>query len=143
MTRDPASYAVPAAGSYLDTMSAADSLVDLLLGGRSQSLERSAARVSELISERLEIRDRALAEIEENVLTVRNLAHALYRPGQPPTDSRDYLRLRLEELRLDRDRRTEIASCWRDTIEVGKELGQLVERIEAARLQQTLIGGGL
>ncbi len=141
MTRDPTAYVIAPAEHYLVPTEPVHDLVDLLLGSRTQSLERSASRVAELIEQRIQIRDDALESIEENRLTVRNLVHALYRSGQPSTDNPLYVRLRLEELRLDRDSRQELAACWKDTVDVGKELAQVVEQIETARRNQNLIQG--
>jgi hypothetical protein len=142
MNWNPAHYVVEPAGRYAvpARMDNEDPIVELI-AGRRQGLERTGGRIAGLIQERARLRDESLESIEDNRLTVCNLIHAHYRPGRPATDNPLYTRLRLEELRLDRDRRHELVSWWRDTIDVAKELGSLVEKIEQARRNEELIRG--
>jgi hypothetical protein len=132
---------VTSTGGYSVPSTDTEDPIGQILAGRRESLERSAAGLARLIEERAELRETNLASIDENVLAVRNLVHAMYRPGQPATDNPFYNRLRLEELRLDRDRRNELNSWWRDTIDVAKELGAIAERIEVARRNEILLRG--
>ena len=141
MTWDPCNYELVPTGSYLAPSTDTADPIGQILAGRRESLERSAAGLARLIEERAELREANLASIDENVLVVRNLVHALYRPGQPATDNPFYTRLRLEELRLDRDRRNELSTWWRDTVDVAKELGAIIERIEQTRRNGILLRG--
>lgn len=142
MTWDPSNYPTPSADGYAVTVIGSDDPIGEILAERRESLERTVSGLARLIQERGDLRDANLESIDEDVLTVRNLVHAIYRPGQPATDNPFYTRLRLEELRLERDRRIEASSWWRDTIDAAKELGAIVERVEQARRNERLLQGG-
>lgn len=118
-------------------------LIDSLLSGRRQSLEEQAVRLAALVAERQTLRDGSLAAINYDQIVLCNLVHALYRPGVPPTENRDYIKLRLEQLRLEKERRQEIVSAWRDTVDLGRDMAQLRQKVEEARRNEGIFQGEL
>jgi len=143
MKRDPQRYLCQLSESYTarEDASVVGDSVEGILVERREGIERVAARLSSLVETRTALRDEAIASIEANQLTIARLAHALYRPGQPVIDNPLYTRLRLEEVRLDRDRRQEYSGWWKDAAEVTKDLGLLTQRIEMARRNEDLLRG--
>jgi len=117
-------------------------VIDGLLEGHRLSMERTVQRMSATLADRLTLHDEALQSIDSNRIEIQNLIHSIYRPGQPATENPDYLRLRLEKLKLDRDHRREMVDCWRDSIETTKEIAGLLEKIEQAKNDELLIQGG-
>ncbi len=114
-----------------------------ILRGRLESLARLTRGLEALVEEREGLRDDVLAAIDRDETTVSNLLLALYRPGVAGTDNPAYVKLRVELLRLERERRQAAVECWRDSALLSKDLVEQAERAnEAARIGELLWGQG-
>jgi len=142
MTQSGYTYLIPS-GRYSVCEDSTRDPIALLMASRLQILGRSSERLEGLLGARDNLKEEALASIDKNRLTVANLIHALYLPGQKQTDNPLYIRLKLEELRLDRDQRMEVIGAWRDGVELCRELGGLAEKIEMAGRNERILGGDL
>lgn len=116
-----------------------DDSVRGFLRGRQESLERMTSSVGSLVSERQRLSAEVLAGIDQDDLDLGNLILMLYRPGQAVTDNPAYTKLRVERMRLGRERRQELVSCWRDTALLGKDLAELEGRVESSALANRLL----
>jgi hypothetical protein len=72
-------------------------------------------------------------------LELSNLLLRMDRPDVALTDNPAYAKLKVGRMRPDRERRQKLASCWRDTALVGKDLAKLAERVEEARRTRKLV----
>lgn len=113
-----------------------------LLRGRHESLDRVASGVAALVAERHRLSEEVLVGIDQDDLDLSNLMLSLYRPGQALSDNPVYTKLKVECMRLGRERRQELVSCWRDTALLGKDLVELVERAAEAKRTSRLLDGG-
>lgn len=114
-----------------------------ILRGRLESLARLTRGLEALVEEREGLRDNVLAGIDRDETTVSDLLLAMYRPGVAPTDNPAYVKLRVELLRLERERRQAAVECWRDSALLSKDLVEHAERTsEAARIGELLWGQG-
>jgi hypothetical protein len=112
-----------------------------LLRGRHESLDRVASGVGALVAERQRLSEEVLGGIDRDDLELSNLMLNMYRPNIALTDNPAYTKLKVERMRLGRERRQELVSCWRDTALLGKDLVELVEKAEEARRTSTMLGG--
>lgn len=112
-----------------------------LLRGRHESLDRLASGVGALVAERHRLSEEVLSGIDRDDLELSNLMLRMYRPNIALTDNPAYAKLKVERMRLGRERRQELVSCWRDTALLGKDLVELVEKAEEAKRTSTLLGG--
>ncbi len=114
-----------------------------LLRGRHESLDRVASGVGALVAERHRLSEEVLSGIDCDDVELSNLMLKMYRPNIALTDNPAYAKLKVERMRLGRERRQELVSCWRDTALLGKDLVELVEKAgEAKRTSKLLDGGG-
>ena len=113
-----------------------------LLRGRHESLDRVASGVGALVAERHRLSGEVLEGFDRDDLDLSNLTLRLYRPGQALSDNPVYTKLKVERMRLGRERRQELVSCWRDTALLGKDLVELVERAAEAKRTSRLLDGG-
>ena len=95
------------------------------------------------MDERRQTSQEILDEISLRKTYLENLILDRYQWGVRPTDDKVYVQLRLEQLNLDREARGEKAGCWRDTVLLTKELGEMMRRTDEARDRERLLGGGL
>lgn len=110
-----------------------------VLRGRQESLERLVRGLENLLEERERLRDDVLAAIDRDETTVADLILAMYRPGAVGTDNPAYVKLRVEHLRLERERRQAAVECWRDSALLAKDLVEKAERArEAGRIGDLL-----
>lgn len=100
-----------------------------------------AEAVGDLVYERRRLSSEVLAGIDEDDHDLTNLILSLYRPGQPLTDNPLYSKLRVERMRLGRERRQELVSCWRDTSLLGKDFAELAGKVESAAVTSRLLEG--
>jgi hypothetical protein len=113
-----------------------------LLRGRHESLDRVASGVGDLVAERHRLSEEVLLGIDRDDLELSNLMLRMYRPNIALTDNPAYAKLKVERMRLGRERRQELVSCWRDTALLGKDLVELVEKAGEAKRTSTLLDGG-
>lgn len=113
-----------------------------ILRGRRESSVRLAEGLDSLVRAREKLRDDVLYAIDRDEMVVGNLIAAMYRPAVTPTDNPAYVKLRVEQLRLARERRQSVVECWRDTVLLSKDLEELVERTREVDRLETLIRGG-
>ena len=123
------------------TAGAADSEGEILRG-RRESSTRLADGLDALVSARVKLRDDVLYAIDHDELVVSNLILAMYRPSVTPTDNPAYVKLRVENLRLARERRQAVVECWRDTVLLAKDLDEMVERVRESDRLESLIRKG-
>lgn len=111
--------------------------------GRTASLARVTTGLETLVEERQRLRDEVLEAIDRDQTTLTDLLLAMYRPGVVGTDNPVYVKLRVEQLRLERERRQVTVECWRDTALLAKDLIEQTERgHEAVRIGGLLGSGG-
>ena len=136
-------YDLPEPGrAYLAPRQADTDAAGDLLRGRHESLDRLASGVGALVAERHRLSGEVLEGIDRDDLDLSNLMLRLYRPGQALSDNPVYTKLKVERMRLGRERRQELVSCWRDTALLGKDLVELVERAAEAKRTSRLLDGG-
>ena len=140
---DPAGYLVPGAAQYLGTDQGQADELEGLLTARREGLETLTQRVETLVDERRQASQEILDEISLRKTYLEILILDRYQWGVRPTDDKVYVQLRLEQLNLDREARGEKAGCWRDTVLLTKELGEMIRRTDEARDRERLLGGGL
>ncbi|MDA8116078.1 MAG: hypothetical protein M0000_01615 [Actinomycetota bacterium] len=134
-------YLTPGAGSYGMPPAPNDDPLDELLRMRSQGLEDLVCRVGDLIEARQQAGRESAAAISRDLTYLENLIIDRYRLNERATDDRTYVKLRLEQLRLHSEARQETVSCWRDTVLLAKELGDLVRRANEAQQRDRLLQG--
>lgn len=140
---NPTSYLVPGAARYDGATEETTDDLDNLLSARREGLEELAQRIEGLVGERQDTSQEILDEISVRKTYLENLILDRYRWGERPTDDRVYVQLRLEQLRLDHEARSERAGCWRDTVLLTKELGEMLRRTDEARNREQLLRGGI
>lgn len=138
----PAGYLIPGATQYLGAQPNETDDLDQMLSARREGLEELALRLKGLVEERQETSQEILDEISVRKTYLENLILDRYQWGVRPTDDKVYVQLRLEQLKLDREARGERAGCWRDTVLLTKELGEMMRRTDEARSREDLLGGG-
>ncbi len=136
----PARYLVP--GEAGPTPSAeGEGTIEALLRGRREGLEAMASVVERLIGERREAMRSVLNALDRDHLYLENLILDRYRPMARPTDDPTYVNLRVQQLRIERERREEERAFWRDTVLLAKEHGELLRRVHEARQRERLLEG--
>lgn len=115
--------------------------LDALLVSRREGLEALAAEVGRLVAARHMASAEILGAIDRDHSYLENLVLDRYRLNSRPTDDPVYVKLRLEQLKLESERRREQSGCWRDTVLLAKELSELARRAEEARHREDLLGG--
>ena len=148
--RPLSAYLLPTPSRYLEspapgqeiTQSGASDAIDGLLVARRHGLEEMASELGGLIEKRREATRSILKALDRDQLYLENLILDRYDPTARPTDDRVYVTLRLQQLRLEHERREEERSFWRDTVLLAKERGELLRRVEEARSREDLLSGG-
>ncbi len=138
---DVTRYLVPGAASYGTQPIPAEDPLDALLHARTRGLEDLVGTVGGLIDARQQAgRDSATA-ISRDLTYLENLILDRYRHGYRATDDKAYVKLRLEQLRLQSELRQESVNCWRDTVLLAKELAELVTKAGEANQRERLLEG--
>jgi hypothetical protein len=138
----PSHYLIPGATrSGGADQGVGDDAIDALLSSHREGIEHLVNDVGRLLEERCQAGTEIVSAIDRDHLYLENLILDRYRHGERPTDDPVYVKLRLQQLGLESERRREGSACWRDTVLLAKEQSELLRRADDARRREALLGG--